>query len=155
MDCSALPSETRFARGPFAARLFPSTRSSFRESIGHGACPPAGPLPRPLSTRGQYEEARDLLQTALREDPTSAPALLVSLGLVCTRLDQAALAFRYFRQAIQIDPLSSEAHFSLALLWLQHGNYQQGFIEYEWRLNRDRCVVPRYARARIMGRARA
>jgi hypothetical protein len=93
---------------------------------------------------GRHEEARDLLTAFLAGNPTSTAALR-SLGWVSTRLGQPAQALRYFRQAIQIDPQNSEAHFSLALLYLQHGNYEHGFVEYEWRLNRDRCVVPRYA----------
>jgi tetratricopeptide (TPR) repeat protein len=102
----------------------------------------------------RYPESRDLLMAFLDENPNSASALR-SLGLVSARLGQTAQAFRYLRQALQADPHDSEAHFSLALLYLQHGNYQHGFIAYEWRLNRERCLVPRYARGATLWDGRA
>lgn len=93
---------------------------------------------------GRYEEARELLLQLLKESP-GHPAALRSLGLVSTRLGQPAQAFRYYHQVLQANPQDAEAHFSLALLYLMHGNYEKGFIEYEWRLSRENCVVQRYA----------
>jgi tetratricopeptide (TPR) repeat protein len=57
---------------------------------------------------GRYADSRDLLTAFLEENPNSAPALR-SLGLVSARLGQTAQAFRYFRQALEADPLDSEA----------------------------------------------
>ena len=93
---------------------------------------------------GRYDEARDLLRELLRHQPGN-PAVLRSLSVVSTHLGEAALAFRYAHQAVQAAPQDGEAHFSLALLYLLHGNYEKGFIEYEWRLFRENCIVPRYA----------
>ena len=101
---------------------------------------------------GRYEEARDLLAGLLKKSPASS-TVLRSLGLVHGRLGQLAQAARYCRMAVQADPQDSEAHFSLALLLLLNGNYEQGWVEYEWRLNRANCVAPRYAQgARWDGR---
>ena len=97
---------------------------------------------------GHYEEARDLLLQLLKENPGNSAALR-SLGLVSTRLGQPAQAFRYCQQAILANPQDAEAHFSLALLYLLHGNYEKGFIEYEWRLSRENCIVPRYAQGTL------
>ena len=101
---------------------------------------------------GHCEEARGLLLALLKERPASS-AVLRSLGLVSLRLGQPTQAARYCRQAVQADPQDSEAHFSLALLLLLNGNYEQGWVEYEWRLTRDNCVAHRYAQgARWDGR---
>lgn len=110
------------------------------------AVPPADSLHRAHLSfdAGRYEETRDLLLQVLAENPGDA-ATLRSLGVVSTRLGQPARAFRYLHQAIESNPQDAEAHFSLALLYLLHGNYEKGFIEYEWRLRRSDCIVPRYA----------
>jgi hypothetical protein len=92
---------------------------------------------------GRREESREILRAVLHE--TRGATELRSLGHACARLGETSLAVRCFRGAIDAEPMNSEAHFSFALFLLQHGNYEQGFIEYEWRLNRERCVVPRYA----------
>jgi hypothetical protein len=107
---------------------------------------PDGPFARAQAAfeAGRYEEARDLLVRVLDDSPRD-PAALRSLGIVSTRLDQPARAFRYFHQAIEAGPQDADAHFGLALLYLLHGNYEKGFIEYEWRLLRPNCIVPRYA----------
>ncbi len=97
---------------------------------------------------GSYEEARDVLLRAL-ESNSRDPAVLRSLGVVSTRLDQPARTFRYFHQAIEADPHDADSHFSLALLYLLHGNYEKGFIEYEWRLLRPNCIAPRYAQGAL------
>jgi tetratricopeptide (TPR) repeat protein len=93
---------------------------------------------------GRREETREILRALHFETPNAVPELR-ALGQTCARLGESALAFRCFRQAVQVDPQSSDAHFSLALLYLQHGNYEHGFVEYEWRLNRENCIIPRYA----------
>ncbi len=102
---------------------------------------------------GRYEEARAALLQVLHQSPNN-PAVLRSLSVVSTRLDDPAQAFRYAQQAVTAAPQDSEAHFSQALLNLLHGNYEKGFIEYEWRLLRPNCLVPRYAQGqRWDGRA--
>jgi hypothetical protein len=93
---------------------------------------------------GRADEVREILRAILHETPNTAPALR-TLALTCGRLGQDALALRCFRTAIEIDPRDGEVHFSYALFLLQRGSYEQGFIEYEWRLNRPNCIVPRYA----------
>ncbi len=93
---------------------------------------------------GRYEEARDDLLAHLATAPEDA-ATLRALSLVSTRLAQPAQAFRYAQQAVRAHPQDGEAHFTLALLYLLHGNYEKGFIEYEWRLFRPDCILPRYA----------
>jgi hypothetical protein len=110
----------------------------------------AGPFARTqlAFNHGRYEEARDALLQLLHDNPRD-PAVLRSLSLVSTRLDQPAQAFRYAQQAVTAAPQDSEAHFSLALLYLLHGNYEKGFIEYEWRLLRANCVAPRYAQGEL------
>jgi tetratricopeptide (TPR) repeat protein len=102
-----------------------------------------------LFDAGRYEEARDFLSIVLDENPGNSAALR-SMGLVLNRLGHPAQAFRFCQQAVQADPQDAEAHFSLALLYLAHGNYARGFIEYEWRLSRRGCVIHRYAQDAAM-----
>jgi Tetratricopeptide repeat len=97
---------------------------------------------------GRYEDARDQLLQLLKERPGDS-ATLRSLGLVSTRLGQPAQAFRFCHQALQANPQDAEAHFSLAILYLLHGNYEKGFIEYEWRLARENCIAHRYAQGTV------
>jgi hypothetical protein len=66
-----------------------------------------------------------------------------------TRAVDAAKAFRYYQRAIAAQPDDADAHFELAVLYLQHGNYTKGFIEYEWRLRRAQCIAPRYAQGAL------
>ncbi len=103
---------------------------------------------------GRPDEVREILRAVLHGTPNSAPALR-ALALTCAKLEQDALALRCFRTALQIDPLDGEVHFSYALFLLQRGSYEHGFIEYEWRLNRDNCIVPRYAEGATLWDGRA
>jgi hypothetical protein len=112
---------------------------------GSRAVPDESPdFPAQVVEAGGYAAARERLLETLRERPGDAPTLR-ALGWVSARLWQTAPAIRYYHQAIATDPRDADAHFGLALLYLQHGNYAKGFIEYEWRLLRQNCIVPRYA----------
>jgi hypothetical protein len=103
---------------------------------------------------GRYVEAREKFTELLSATPHSSPVLR-SLAQVSFRLGQTAQAVRYCRQAVDANPRDSEAHFSLALLYLLHGNYEKGWIEYEWRLTREHCVAHRYAEGAALWDGRA
>ncbi len=97
-----------------------------------------------LESSASYEEARDRLLQLLQEKPGDG-GVLKMLAVVSSLLGQTAQAFRYFHKAIQVNPQDSEAHYSMATLYLQHGNYPAGFAEYEWRHNRAHQHAPSYA----------
>jgi tetratricopeptide (TPR) repeat protein len=86
-----------------------------------------------LHVLGRLDEALFCLQRAIALEPNHAPTHY-SLGL--TRLDQGHLeqAIDHLRQAVSLDPNDSEAHHSLAHALLSNGYYQEGFLEFEWRL---------------------
>jgi tetratricopeptide (TPR) repeat protein len=94
-----------------------------------------------LESSANFEEARDRLLALLQEKPNDG-GLLKMLGVVSGLLGQTAQAFRYYQTAIQANPQDGEAHFNVALLYLQHGNYPAGFTEYEWRRNRTHQQAP-------------
>ena len=96
---------------------------------------------------GDYPHALTLLEH-LHQTGTSAQ-ILRGLAQVNTRLSRPAKALRYALEAVRKFPQDADAHFTLALLYLLHGNCEQGFTEYEWRLNRDvSMIVPEYAEGR-------
>jgi hypothetical protein len=103
-----------------------------------------GPGEARAADAARHVAVRDDLLRRLKERPDDA-AILRSLGQASARLGQAAHAFRYYHRAIEVHPDDADAHFELAVLYLQHGNYTRGFIEYEWRLRRAQCIAPRYA----------
>ena len=45
-------------------------------------------------------------------------------------MDEAEVAYR---RALELNPGLAEAHFNLSMLLLQQGNYEQGWVEHEWR----------------------
>jgi Tetratricopeptide repeat len=94
-----------------------------------------------LESSASYEEARDRLLMLLQEKPDDG-SLLRSLAVVYGLLGEPAKVFRCYQKAIKSNPRDGESHFNLALLYLQHGNYTPGFIEYEWRLNRVHRSAP-------------
>jgi tetratricopeptide (TPR) repeat protein len=65
------------------------------------------------------------------------PAFLqgwINFGMLRKRLRDWAGSEQCYRRAIAIDPGSAAAHFNLANLLLQRGQWREGFVEYEWRL---------------------
>ncbi|HEX4141130.1 MAG TPA: tetratricopeptide repeat protein [Candidatus Methylacidiphilales bacterium] len=96
---------------------------------------------RILETSGSYEEARDQLLGLLKEKPNDG-AILRALAVVYGLLDQPAQVFRCYQKALQANPQDAQVHFDLGLLYLQHGNYLAGFVEYEWRRNLASLKAP-------------
>ncbi len=94
-----------------------------------------------LASSGSHEEARDRLLELLREKPDDG-AILRALAVVYGLLDQPAQVARSYQKAIRANPQDAESHFNLALLYLQHGNYLPGFIEYEWRVPQAKMKPP-------------
>lgn len=77
-----------------------------------------------------YERAIHLLPGCAEPYTTKATSLLA--------LGRSKEAEEACRAALAIDPGFPEAHWNLALALLLHGDYPQGWLEYEWRwLKRD------------------
>ncbi|MEP6656007.1 MAG: DUF5672 family protein [Betaproteobacteria bacterium] len=57
-----------------------------------------------------------------------------NLGLVLQACNRLADAIGAFREAIKLQPQFGQAHWNLALALLCHGEFREGWREYEWRL---------------------
>lgn len=62
-----------------------------------------------------------------------SPEIYYSLGATCVVLGLAAEAKAYFQRVLEMSPQHVSAHFELALLYLQSGDYEDGWREFEWR----------------------
>jgi Tetratricopeptide repeat len=85
-----------------------------------------------LWDQNKLAEAMASFQEALRLHPASAEAR-TKLGMVLADQGKLAEAKVCFQQALRLQPANAEAHTSLAILQLLHGDFAQGWPEYEWR----------------------
>lgn len=85
-----------------------------------------------LQKQHKLNAAVEFHQQALASQPNYVDGL-VSFGKA--RLEQGKLpeAMSCFQQALEIDPNHAIAHHNAAILLLMQGDYQRGFVEYEWR----------------------
>jgi Flp pilus assembly protein TadD/ADP-heptose:LPS heptosyltransferase len=82
---------------------------------------------------GRMTEAVSMFKKGIRQGAHS-PDLYNNLGVALLYCSKPAEAAGAFRQALQLRPQFSEAHCNLARALLIQGDYEQGWIEYEWRL---------------------
>ena len=85
-----------------------------------------------LRDRDRLNEAIQSYQTALEIDPSSVQTLN-NLGNALRDLGKLDLALGSFDRAISIRPEYAEAHNNRAMLRLLHGDFANGWPEYEWR----------------------
>ncbi len=83
--------------------------------------------------QGELDEAIRLFEQSLEIDPLQAEA---RINLSKTLRDNGKLveAAELLQDLLQDFPEHTEAHWDLSLVWLQAGNFLQGWQEYEWRL---------------------
>jgi len=85
-----------------------------------------------LRAAGETSGAEAQLRKALAIRPDYAAAWN-NLGNLCVELSRTAEAADCYSKAISIDPEYAEAHTNRALVSLLHGNFEEGWREYEWR----------------------
>lgn len=88
-----------------------------------------------LRAVGQYEEAERSFRRAIQLSPDYADGF-ANLGAVLrdqVRLDESHDAFR---KAVALQPENANAHWNLALALLFNGQFELGWVEYEWRYQR-------------------
>ncbi|NJM28082.1 MAG: tetratricopeptide repeat protein [Pseudanabaena sp. RU_4_16] len=78
------------------------------------------------------DEAFACFQRAIEIDPTYAFSH-GRLGVIHLEWHQVDLAIACFRRSILHNPEYANAHINLSLALLLKGEYQEGFLEYEWR----------------------
>jgi len=88
---------------------------------------------------GRMKEALSSFQHALRFNP-SFPDAHTNLGGVLLAQGKPEEALACFQQALWHRPDFAEAHRARAYVWLQAGDFERGWPEYEWR-----CRCPGFA----------
>jgi tetratricopeptide (TPR) repeat protein len=85
-----------------------------------------------LTNRERFPEAEASFREAIRLKPDLYEAHL-SLGLLFEEQQQWDQATDCFAQAIRLRPDQPDAHVELAHLLLRGGDFERGWVEYEWR----------------------
>jgi tetratricopeptide (TPR) repeat protein len=87
----------------------------------------------------RHDEAIDAYRRALTWNSTHATAWN-NLGLALTGCNRLPEAIDALRRALVLRPDFGEAHWNLALALLAHGEFAEGWGEYEWRLSLRRLA---------------
>jgi tetratricopeptide (TPR) repeat protein len=82
--------------------------------------------------QGKIEQAIAHYQHAITLAPNYAHARY-NFGVRLLEKHQFEQAIACFNRAIEIDPNHAEAHWNRGLILLTWGDYERGFVEYEWR----------------------
>jgi tetratricopeptide (TPR) repeat protein len=85
-----------------------------------------------LARQGKNPEARASFQQALTLRPDFIGSI-INAGNTYACEGALAEAEQQLRRALQLDPKSAEAHYSLAMVLLLQGDFERGWPEYEWR----------------------
>ena len=85
-----------------------------------------------LKEMGRYDEALSYINRAIEIDPKQA-GYYFNLGLIYKELYRYEDAIDAYRSAISLKYDYPEAHWNLALLLLMHGDFKNGWPQYEWR----------------------
>lgn len=91
-----------------------------------------GNLGLALLEQDKIDEAISHLQRALTLGP-NAPETFNNLGVAYMRNSQPALAAENYQRALRLRPDYAEAHLNLSRALLIQGDFEQGWLEYEWR----------------------
>ena len=94
-----------------------------------------------MHAQNNFDEAIASYQRALELEPRLAAARH-DLGCVFQAHGNLAQAEACYAQALSVDGLLAETHFSRAYIWLQRGDFERGWTEYEWRWKLPR-IAPR------------
>jgi tetratricopeptide (TPR) repeat protein len=90
---------------------------------------------------GRFPEAEGCYRDALRLNPRYVEAHN-NLGSTYKEQGRTAEALAGYQLALWLDPASASTHYNRSLAWLQAGDYQDGWPEYEWRWRRP-TATPR------------
>jgi len=97
-----------------------------------------------LKTRlNESEKALPLYNRLLALKP-DFEAGWINYGMAAQRAGTLKEAEDHFKKAIALNPQSVDAHWNLSHLLLIQGHWQEGFAEYEWRLQRAEAPKPEW-----------
>jgi len=98
-----------------------------------------------LQDRGMLDEAIACYRHAihLKRDYLDAHH---NLGNALRAQRRTAEALECYNEAVRISSDHAQVHLSRALLWLQMGDFERGWAEYEWRLKCPAYAIPSFPR---------
>jgi Tfp pilus assembly protein PilF len=96
-----------------------------------------------FQARGEDEQAIACYRQALRLNPDYFE-VFDHVGLAHHARGRLAEAVEAYGRAIQVSPGYGPAHMNRALAWLQMGEFERGWAEYEWRFHCPEHPVPAY-----------
>jgi tetratricopeptide (TPR) repeat protein len=85
-----------------------------------------------LHEKGFPDEALSSYEQAVKQKPDSIDAL-TNLGIVLQAKQRLVEAISVFRKVLQMKPDDAEAHWNFSITLLLSGNFEAGWMEYEWR----------------------
>ncbi len=85
-----------------------------------------------LKEREQNDEAIILYKKALQLEPANID-LYHNIGILLHNKGLIEEAIKYYKKAISLNYNLAEIHFDLAFALLSIGNFEEGWIEYQWR----------------------
>jgi Tfp pilus assembly protein PilF len=96
-----------------------------------------------LQARGEHEQAITCYRQALQLKPDYFE-VYDHIGLALHARGRLAQAVEAYGQAIEQSPGYGPAHMNRALAWLQMGDLERGWCEYEWRFHCPEHPVPAF-----------
>jgi tetratricopeptide (TPR) repeat protein len=91
-----------------------------------------------LADLGRFAEAEAVYQKALERNHRD-PTIHNNLGSMLRFAGRLKESLTSYQIALWLDPHSASAHWNRSLAWLQAGNFEQGWPEYEWRWKRQKA----------------
>ena len=140
--------ELHRARGEFS-----SARSCYQEVLEQDPrhLPSWNSLGIALQAEDRLEEAVGCYRKALSLSPGYLHALN-NLGTALRAAGEPEHAMECYRKVLALDPDYPDAHWNLALVQLQTGNYRDGWRKYEWRFRKvDPVPVRQFSQPRWDG----
>jgi Tfp pilus assembly protein PilF len=103
-----------------------------------------------LKDQGKLEEAITCYERAIELNPNYFDAYN-NLGNALRASGQLARSVSCYDQALRLIPDHPLVHLSRALSWLQMGDFERGWPEYEWRLRCKEYAIPAFRQPRWDG----
>lgn len=95
-----------------------------------------------LGERGYFPAAETHLRRAVQIKPDSIDANYY-LGVALKEQGKLAESIEWLENVLRLDPEHKDAHFYRSMVWLQLGEFERGWPEYEWRWAQE-DAVPRH-----------
>jgi Tfp pilus assembly protein PilF len=98
-----------------------------------------------LQEQGNLDDAIACYRQAIQRQPDYLDAHN-NLGNALRGQRRFSEALASYNEALRIKPDQPYVHLSRALLWLQTGDFERGWVEYEWRLKCKDFAIPAFPR---------